>query len=130
MRHADSCPPGSTRRQALGILSGGVGAGLALRLGTETAAAQPVFRSVQRVTVPKGASIRTILKDLAPAALVNGATLIHEHLGADFDLMVEELKGAAADGLGCIVNATTGRRTDEQVETVKRIAQRSTVHIV
>ena len=128
MRRADSRRPGLTRRQALGIL-GGVGAGVATTL-RGTAAAQTTFRSVQRITVPRGAIIRTSLKDVPPDALVNGATLIHEHLGADVDLMIEELKGAAADGLGCLVNATTGRRTDEQVEAVKRIAARSTVQIV
>src|SRR5918995_4688103 len=127
----DSHRPGLTRRQAIGILGGCVGTGVAATLrGTATAAAQTTFRSVQRITVPRGAVIRTILKDLPPDALVNGATLIHEHLGTDVELMVEELKGAAAEGLGCMVNATTGRRTDEQVNAVKRIAERSPVQIV
>ena len=117
MRRADSRRPGLTRRQAIGILGGCVGTGVVatLRVGTATAAAQATFRSVQRITVPKGAIVRTILKDVPPDALVNGATPSHEHLGTDVDLMVEELKGAAADGLGCLVHATTGRRTDEQV---------------
>ena len=131
MRRADSRRPGLTRRQAIGILGGCVGTGVAATLrGTAAAAAQTSFRSVQRITVPKGAIVRTILKDVSPDALVNGATLIHEHLGTDVDLMVEELRGAAADGLGCLVNATTGRRTDEQVNAVKRIAERSPVQIV
>ena len=94
------------------------------------AAAQTTFTSVQPITLPKGAIIRTILKDLPPDALASGATLIHEHLGGDVELMVDELKGAAGDGLGCLVNATTGRRTDEQVDAVRRIAMRSTVQIV
>src|SRR5262245_46937463 len=107
MRRAGSHRSGLTRRQAIGILGSCMGTGLALRIGTATAAAQTTFRSVQRISVPKGAIVRTILKDLPPDALVNGATLIHEHLGTDVELMVEELKGAAADGLGCVVNATT-----------------------
>ena len=37
---------------------------------------------------------------VSPDALVNGATLIHEHLGNNVDLMVEELRGAAAEGSG------------------------------
>ena len=131
MRRAGSHRSGITRRQAIRMLAGAGPAVVAtLRTGSASAAAQTTFRSVQRITVPKGAVVRTILKDLPPDALVNGATLIHEHLGTDVELMIEELKGAAADGLGCLVNATTGRRTNEQVEAVKRIASQSPVHIV
>ncbi len=120
-----------SRRQALGVLGACAGAGLATALrGGAASAAQQTFKSVQRITVPKGAIIRTILKDLSPDALTGGATLIHEHLGNDVDLMVEELRGAAADGLGCLVNATTSRHSDEQVDAVKRIAMQSSVHIV
>jgi phosphotriesterase-related protein len=122
-----------SRREACRLLGAGAGLGAvgALRGDRAWAAApQTTFRSVQRINVPKGAVIRTILKDLSPDALANGATLIHEHLGPNVDLMVEELRGAAADGLGCLVNATTSRRTDEQVETVRQIAMRSTVHVV
>jgi hypothetical protein len=72
---------------------------------------------VQRINLPKGAIMRTILKNVPPDALANGATLIHEHLGNNVELMVAELKAAAFDGLGCLVNATTERRTDEQMET-------------
>ncbi len=122
---------GLTRRQAIGVLGACTGAGLVTALrGGAVSAAQATFKSVQRISVPKGAIIRTILKDLPPDALAGGSTSIHEHLGGNVDLMLEELRGAAADGLGCLVNATTGRRTDEQVEGVRRIAARSTVHIV
>src|SRR4030095_13904910 len=109
MRRADSRQPGLGRREAIGILGACVGTGIVstLRPGTATAAEQTTFRSVQRISVPKGAIVRTLPKDLTPDALVNGATLIHEHLGTDIELMVEELKGAAAEGLGCLVNATT-----------------------
>src|SRR5262245_51517587 len=131
MKHPESRRAGLTRRQAIGVLGACAGAGFATALKGEAAAApQNAFKSVQRVTVPKGAIIRTVLKDLPPDALAGGATLIHEHLGGDVDLMVEELRGAAADGLGCLVNATTSRRTDEQVDTVRRIATRSSVHVV
>jgi phosphotriesterase-related protein len=39
-----------------------------------------------QVTFPKGAVIRTLLRDVAPEELAGGATLFHEHLslGADF----------------------------------------------
>lgn len=122
-----------TRREACGLLGAGLGLGAVGAVCGDSAwaaAAQGSFKSVQRINVPKGAVIRTILKDLSADALANGATLIHEHLGGNVDLMVEELRAAAADGLGCLVNATTNRRTDEQVETVRQIAMRSPVHVV
>ncbi|MDH4066051.1 MAG: amidohydrolase family protein [Acidobacteriota bacterium] len=65
---ADSREMGWTRREALGMLGMGVAAA-ALPAG---ASAAPTF--------PKGAVIRTVLKDYAPEALGGGATLFHEHL--------------------------------------------------
>jgi len=128
---ADRASRHCNRRQAIRLLGASIGFGGAgaLRVGA-AAAAQGSYKSVQRIRVPRGAVIRTILKDLSPDALANGATLIHEHLGANVDLMVDELRAAAADGLGCLVNATTNRRTDEQVEAVRHIAMRSPVQIV
>jgi phosphotriesterase-related protein len=65
-----------TRRQAIQIL--GVGA---------AAAALPNSAFSQAPAFPKGAVIRTILKDYAPEELAGGATLFHEHmqLGTDFN---------------------------------------------
>src|SRR4029434_1599431 len=65
-----------TRRQALEIL--GV---------TAAAAALPMKTVAQQPTFPKGAVIRTLLKDVAPEELAGGATLFHEHmqLGTDFN---------------------------------------------
>src|ERR1700689_4561713 len=65
-----------TRRQALEML--GIGA---------AAAAVPMNVSAQEPTFPKGAIIRTILKDYAPEDLAGGATLFHEHmqLAPDFN---------------------------------------------
>ena len=60
---------GWTRREALGILGMGV-----------AAAALPEFASAAAPTFPKGAVIRTILKDYAPDELAGGATLFHEHM--------------------------------------------------
>ena len=61
-----------TRREALGVLG--------------AAAASPLVAQ-SGVTFPKGAVIRTLLKDLDPAELAGGATLFHEHmqLGTDFN---------------------------------------------
>jgi len=71
----DSRSSGWTRREALGIL--GMGA---------VAAALPEFASAQ-TTFPKGAVIRTILKDYAPEELAGAATLFHEHMSFASDFM-------------------------------------------
>src|SRR5215475_9886785 len=61
-----------TRREALGTL------GLAA-LVTRTAIAAPSF--------PKGAIIRTLLKDYNPEDLAGGPTLFHEHMSFVPDFM-------------------------------------------
>src|SRR5436190_21648574 len=76
-----------TRRQALQVL--GIGA------------ASAAF--AQAPTFPKGAIIRTILKDYAPEELAGGATLFHEHmqLATDFNAKFTAATAAAraANGL-------------------------------
>jgi phosphotriesterase-related protein len=151
-----------SRRQALSLLGAGAGAGLA---SAWTADAGWFMQSWQaaagprRLQLPKGAIIRTILKDVPPEA-ITGATLFHEHLSidmsiitnpgrfaippkagqgggaaagpppsADVNLMVEQAKAAARDGVSCIVDgghADMGRK----VENLKQIAERSGVLIV
>jgi len=78
-----------TRRQALEIL--GIGAALP----------RPGF--TQEPEFPKGAVIRTLLKDYAPAELAGGATLFHEHmqLAPDFNARFTAAAAAAraANGL-------------------------------
>lgn len=78
-----------TRRQALEVL----GIGVAL--------ARPGF--AQEPEFPKGAVIRTLLKDFAPAELAGGATLFHEHmqLAPDFNARFTAAAAAAraANGL-------------------------------
>ena len=75
-----------TRRQALELL----GMSAAATALPELAAAQatPVF--------PKGAIIRTILKDYAPEELAGGATLFHEHMQLAPDFMPRFLAAGAA----------------------------------
>lgn len=68
---------GWTRREALGMLGMGIAAAAFPR---GAAAATPTF--------PKGAIIRTILKDYAPEELAGGATLFHEHMSFADDFMI------------------------------------------
>jgi hypothetical protein len=65
-----------SRRDILRLIGAGAAAAFARSLGATDV----------RVRFPKGAVIRTVLKDLPPEALAGGATLFHEHLsvGADF----------------------------------------------
>jgi phosphotriesterase-related protein len=81
-----------TRRQALELL--GISA---------TAAAIPSGAFAQELAFPKGAIIRTILKDYAPEELAGGATLFHEHmqLATDFNAKFGAATAAAraANGL-------------------------------
>ena len=104
-----------TRREALTLLgtaAGGVVAGAA----EVPLQAQQRFTSAEPPTFPTGAIIRTLQGDLPPSALADGATLFHEHVGrADIDLAVNELRECAFNGLGCIVDAATGRRTARQM---------------
>src|SRR5262245_8604743 len=78
-----------TRRQTLQVL--GIGA---------TALPKAL---AQQVNFPKGAIIRTVLKDYAPEELAGGATLFHEHmqLGPDFNQKFAAATAAAraANGL-------------------------------
>lgn len=67
------------------------------------AAAIPKSAFAQQPTFPKGAIIRTILKDYAPEELASGATLFHEHmqLAPDFNVKFSAATAAAraANGL-------------------------------
>ena len=121
-----------SRREALGLLGTAAVAGAAASGGgLAPLHAQQRFTSVAPPAFAEGAVIRTLQGDLDPAALAEGATLFHEHVSrTDVDLAVEELRACAFDGLGCIVDAATGRRTPEQVERLNAIAARSEVRIV
>ena len=81
-----------TRRQALEVL--GMSA---------AAAALPVGVFAQASAFPKGAIIRTILRDYTPEELAGGATLFHEHmqLAPDFNAKFAAATAAArtANGL-------------------------------
>ena len=123
-----------SRREALGLLGTAAASGAgAAAFGTALPPlhAQQTFASAEPPAFPEGAIIRTLQGDVDPVELAEGATLFHEHVGrGDVDLAVEELRACAFDGLGCIVDAATGRRTPEQVEHLNAIAARSAVRIV
>jgi phosphotriesterase-related protein len=93
--------PRLTRRQALEIL--GIGA---------AAAAVPVDLFAQEPTFPKGAIIRTILKDYAPEELAGGATLFHEHmqLAPDFNVRFAAATAAARVATGLPASPARGGR--------------------
>ncbi|HYL35063.1 MAG TPA: hypothetical protein VEV17_04025 [Bryobacteraceae bacterium] len=135
------------RRRALRTLAFGVGAGVTMGLPEKLGL---LAQAAAKVTFPKGAIIRTILKDVTPESLGGGAVLFHEHIsisdppppwlpprknapppayGSKIDLMVEEVKALAKDGVSCIVNGSTvdlGNNFDH----LKEIATRSGFPIV
>jgi phosphotriesterase-related protein len=152
MRH----PGGMNRREAIGLLGAGAGLGL-LSSARATAWSAGTWQAgaarASKVAFPKGAIVRTLLRDLSPDALASGVTLFHEHLSielppaqpaqqrpanapapqppatSDVSLITEQVKAAAKDGITCIVDgghADMGRR----LEYLKRIANETTVHIV
>ena len=112
------------RRQAMNLLGAG-GLGLLSRPAIDADLlawpSQAARSSAATLTFPKGAVIRTVLKDLDPAALAGGQTLFHEHLDgeysrterqpvlpppstADISPVVAEVRAAAKVGVVCIVD--------------------------
>jgi phosphotriesterase-related protein len=83
--------------------------------------------------------IRTILRDIAPNQMPEGAVLFHEHLSiqlganpsfhSDVELMITEVRAAQADGIACIVD---GGHPDmaRDIEAIRRIARESGMPIV
>ena len=116
-----------TRREALELLG--------VTVGTMTAGlpvnAQQQFTTAEPPDFPPNSIIRTLQGDVVPSSLDNGATLFHEHVGRDdIELAVEELRACAFDGLRCIVDAATGRRTEQQIRNLNAIADQSDVRII
>ncbi len=124
-----------TRREALGLLGAGAAFGASGRWSSVLAqtAKPPVF--------PKGAIIRTILKDVPPESLASGASLFHEHLSMrypigvtehftdDVAMMIDEAKAAKADGVAAMVD---GGHADmnRSLDALKRISMESGLPIV
>ena len=135
---------GMSRREALSLVAiGGAGA-VAWRFAADAVfadAAVQISLTPQAAPFPRGAVIRTLLKDLPPDTLGGGPLLFHEHLSinlapggtphytADVALMTEEARAAAHDGVACIVDgghADMGR----DLNALRRIAAGSGLPIV
>jgi len=132
------------RRQALRLL--GVGAGVSAGVaGLRWPDGSFWEASAQRAPpiAPRGAILRTVLSDLDPATLT-GPTLMHEHLGTgrpgrggaatdptqDAAWMTEELQGARAAGLACIVSAQTNLPNAATLEYYAQLSRATGVHII
>ena len=152
-----------TRREALGLLGSGASLALATACGGGGEMHAPVegLASAPSAPVgpsfPEGAIVRTILDDVSPEVLGDGATMFHEHLQFSFrmytspprdsaprdatpmsaeetaaaiDLTVEEMQMAMADGLHAIVDAAVGRRSERELDNLRAMATRSGMHVV
>ena len=140
-----------TRREALSLLGAGAAASSVVGLVGRSAvgAAGQAAPRVGPATFDRGAIVRTLLKDVPPAALGSGATLFHEHLSlsspypymprpatprpphwsSDVDMVIQEVRAGGKDGVSCFVDgghADMGRSLDN----LRRIAKESGVHIV
>ena len=121
-----------TRREVIQML-GGV-AGLGMITGCSLGQADPGLAGV-----PRDAIIRTVLRDVAPG-VIDGVTLFHEHLSIrmspdrpsatdDVDNVVREIRVAASEGVGCIVDGGH-RDLGRDLDAVMRVANETDVHVV
>lgn len=136
-----------SRRSALGLL--GVGAGLGLATALQERITLVAASDSKRVTFPKNAIVRTVLKDVPPEALTTGGILFHEHLSIhpappapnppssqarpvyayDVERIIEDVNSAQKDGVGCIVDGGHPDM-DRFLEDLQVIASHTSVHIV
>jgi phosphotriesterase-related protein len=132
-----------TRRQAVGLLGAALGGGLVARAG--------IVPSLAHAAVPRDAGsaasrrqaavIRTLRGDLAPDEIGPGALLFHEHLNMhyplgsetsftdDVDLMINEVKIAASEGVALIVDGGHADM-DRDLDALRRIDRESGMPIV
>ena len=139
-----------SRRQAIRLLAAGAGLGLSSAArsvaGPLAAPWQATPSGTKPVTFPRGAIIRTILRDLPPEALGNGSTLFHEHLdgvysrdsrqlklpppsSADITPVVADVTEAMKNGVVCI---TDGGHPDMGVnyDHLRQISRATGLHVV
>ena len=131
-----------TRRDVVSLLGVGAGWSLLTALAEQTASAASFQRpAAAEPGFPRGTVVRTILRDVPPER-ITGATLIHEHLSMtsasnnpalafyqDVDLMADEVKACANDGVSCIVDAG-GMDLGRSIDALRTIATRSGMLIV
>ena len=123
-----------TRREVFRLLGGAAGLGMVAGCGDWGSQAAPTLAGV-----PQGAIIRTVRGDISPHA-ISGVTLFHEHLSIrmspdrpsatdDVDNVVREIRTAAEEGVGCIVD---GGHPDmrRDLDAVLRVANETDVHVV
>lgn len=126
-----------SRRQALSLLAAAAGtsaiAAVTGRSVFAAGAAKPQF--------PKGAIIRTLLKDVTPESLGGGSVLFHEHLSMKYPLhaethytddvamMIDEVRAAGKAGISCIVDGGHPDM-DRKLDALQRIAKATNVAIV
>jgi predicted metal-dependent phosphotriesterase family hydrolase len=138
-----------TRREALRLLGVGVGARIAADWAHPSDLVGGSLAQIQvgrrALTFPRGAIIRTVLNDIDPNT-IDGATLMHEHLGSgrpgrrggpptapsqDEAWMAEELIAAREKaGLRCIVAAQTSLPPPDILEYNKRIMAKTGVAVI
>lgn len=145
----DSRSPRMSRRQAVTLLGVGAAYGVfspARSVARLLAASWQGSAPGRKVTFPRGAIIRTILKDLPPDALATGTTLFHEHLdgvysrdtrqlklpppsSADITPVIADVEEAMKAGVVCIVD---GGHPDMGVnyEHLKQISRQTGLHVV
>jgi predicted metal-dependent phosphotriesterase family hydrolase len=136
------------RRQAIGLL--GVGAGVGFFSGADRAtsllaAALQGSSGASPVTFPRGAVIRTILKDIPPDS-INGSILFHEHLNGEYNResrqltlpppsqadtapVIEDVREAMKNGVVLIVD---GGHPDMGTNygALRKISQATGLHVV
>jgi phosphotriesterase-related protein len=136
MHRDDARPAPLTRRQAMKLIGAGAGLGVAGLADEAASVAGAPAPAAAQASAPPGAVIRTIIKDISPDTLGNGATLFHEHLSTaareftrDTELMIEEVRAAGRNGVACIVD---GGHEDmgRYVQSLRSIGARSGVHVV
>jgi phosphotriesterase-related protein len=127
-----------TRREVIRLLGGAAGLGI-VGCSSDQASSGPDRVASGFAGIPNNAIIRTVKGDVRPEA-INGVTLFHEHLSIrmspdaesatdDVDNVVREIRTAAAEGVGCLVD---GGHPDLQrdLDAVLRVANETDVHIV
>ena len=121
--------------------AGAAGLGFVTACGSEPAPASPPgdeAAPAETAPSPQIPIIRTLLDDISPDA-ITGVTLFHEHLSIklspqmtatdDVDNIVQEIRTAATEGLGCIVD---GGHPDmsRDLDACRRVANETDVHVV